>query len=258
MIRLDKWYLDAVSDRGEVAMLYWASLRRGAFALHYGAALHRPADGPPTARYTLHPGAAPESGNGTRVDWVSTRLGIQAHWDGCDPAVGRTLLSTPDGAIRWDCTLPRASASVTIGPHAVNGLGYVERLTMTLPPWRVPCDELRWGRFLSDREHLVWIDWRGQTPRTWVFADGTEHQAAEISTHAVTIADAGIHLEMGKSADLRTGTLRRTALSPLRWLVSLLPRWRHAREEKWLAAAALTTRYGTSSGWVIHERVRWA
>lgn len=257
MVRLDKWYLDAVSDRGEVAMLYWAALRWGPFNLRYGAALHRPAEGPPTAHYTLRPGAAPEPGDGNRMDWICTRLGVRARWGGCEPAIRRTLLDTPDGSIRWDCIHPRASASITIGQHTITGLGYVEQLTMTLPPWRVPCDELRWGRFLSDTESLVWIDWRGTTPRTWVFARRTEHHAAEISTHAVTITDAGIHLVMGTSADLRTGTLRRTALSPLRWLVALLPRWRHAREEKWLAQGTLTAPNGTSTGWIIHERVRW-
>ena len=257
MVRLSKWYLDCVSDSGEVALLYWATLRWGPFGLRYGAALHRSPDAPPTARYTLHPGAPPDRHGDTGVRWVSDRLEIRARWDGGPPAIRRTLFDGPTGAIEWDCLLPRASASVTIGPHAVNGLGYVERLTMTLPPWRVPCDELRWGRFLSESEHLVWIDWRGPVPRTWVFAHGAEHQSAKISTHAVTVADAGIRLEMGRSADLRTGTLRRTALSPLRWLVSILPRWRHAHEEKWLAAGTLTAPSGTSTGWIIHERVRW-
>jgi hypothetical protein len=40
-----------------------------------------------------------------------------------------------------------------IGKTVIEGTGYAERLQLTILPWCIPADEIRWGRFLAT-QHL--------------------------------------------------------------------------------------------------------
>jgi hypothetical protein len=76
-------------------------------------------------------------------------------------------------AVRWECLLP--VAQVTGLPTAsaaarksIEHWGYGERLTLTMEPWHIPADEVRWGRIAHPTLSVVWIDWRGARPLTAV------------------------------------------------------------------------------------------
>jgi hypothetical protein len=128
---------------------------------------------------------------------------------------------------------------------------------MTLKPWRLPFNELWWGRFISPSHVLVWIDWRGSVDRTWVFANDIERRRATIGQNSVELPDDGLVLAIDGGRVLRSGSLAKTALHSLRAVVALLPRWRTAHETKWLSRGTFTDPNVTSAGWVIHEVVRW-
>jgi hypothetical protein len=78
------------------------------------------------------------------------------------------VFDSPEGAVDWECLVP--SGAATVGP--LGGLGYVERLRLTVAPWRLPIRTLRWGRCLTPRHSLIWIDWLGGSDRHFVFLDG--------------------------------------------------------------------------------------
>jgi hypothetical protein len=257
MFLLSKWYLDCVSDSGAAVAVHCASLRWGVVRLHYGAALVRSSSGRQAARYTLRPGAAPAH-RPHAIEWTCPRLNVDGRWTPSAKPVSRTLIERADGFIRWECLSPRADAVVTVGAETVRGTGYVERLTMTLPPWRLPMDTLRWGRFHAPGWTLVWIDWRGEARRTWVFANGRERSDATLEPHAITLPDDNCRLPLSGGTVLRSGRLLRTALRPLRPLAAVLPHWRGAHETKWLAQATLAGPGVSAPGWLIHEEVRWS
>src|SRR2546423_3960326 len=80
---------------------------------------------------------------------------------------------------RVELFVPRARSEISFGARSgisfggrLEGLGYAERLTMTIPPWRLPFEELRGGRFLSDGDALVWINWRGAHTLNLSFPNG--------------------------------------------------------------------------------------
>ncbi len=257
MFQLAKWYLDCVTDAGDAAVLYWACLRWGMVRLHYGAALIRPRDGDPVDRYTLRPGSQPEVGEAGELQWECERLDVAGIWLRQASGVERTLIDGSQGSVQWHCVTPRADATVRSGGRTLRGTGYVEHLTMTLKPWRLPFNELRWGRFISPSHVLVWIDWRGSVPGTWVFANDVERRRATIAQNSVELPDDGLALAFDDGRVLRSGPLADTALHSLRAVVALLPRWRDARETKWLSRGTLTDPNVTSAGWVVHEVVRW-
>jgi hypothetical protein len=256
MFLLSKWYLDCVTDEGAAVALYWASLRWGIAHLHYGAALVRLPSGHQAARYTLRPGTEPVN-RGHELEWSCRRLDAHGTWTPRAQPVARTLLETPGGSVRWNCASPRADAVVHLGGETLRGTGYVEHLTMTLPPWRLPFHALRWGRFHAPGWTIVWIDWRGNVARTWVFANGVERRDATVGTTSLALTADGCSLWLGEGTILRSGRLRGTGLRPLRPLALLLPRWRAARETKWLAQATFSGPGVSATGWALHEEVTW-
>ena len=140
-----------------------------------------------------------------------------------------------------------------------SGYGYVDHFEMTAKPWQLPLEELRWGRFLSASDSIVWMDFRGPSPESVVFRNGTPCRNVQISDSEIVLSDEGLHLTFEETQVLREGALLSTALSEIPGVKSLLPaRMLHTHETKWRSRGIL--KKGTveiSMGWVIHEVVRW-
>ena len=66
-----------------------------------------------------------------------------------------------------------------------SGLGYAERLVLTIPPWKLPIETLRWGRFLSPSDWIVWIDWQGEHPQTIVYRNGARVAVDELGDEQI-------------------------------------------------------------------------
>jgi hypothetical protein len=128
---------------------------------------------------------------------------------------------------------------------------------MTLKPWRLPFERLRWGRFHSPADALVWIEWSGSTERSWVFVNGLELDDARTIPGGIDSPGDGVTLTIEEGSTLRSGRLVHTALRSLRNAVVLMPGWRKAHETKWLARARMVLPERASVGWAIHEVVQW-
>ena len=211
-----------------------------------------------TKNRTVWGGALPV-GSAAGVDWRSPALEAKGRWE---PFVaGRTtemLYQDPAGQIEWTCCCPAARTRVCVGNNHYEGLGYAERLVLTLPPAKLPLRELHWGRFISETQSCVWIRWRGSVKRSWCFHNGQ----AVVATPS---AGPGLHwpghqLELDRGQVLRSGRITDTACGEARWLRSLLPAViRNLDETKWCSAGLLTDSLGQKhSGWAIHEVATFA
>jgi len=249
---LRKWYLDCVSDAGETAIAYRAELRWEAFSLQYASLLEfDPAHGT-RVRSTLRRCGEP-SASDEEVRWEAGPLEVSGTWHGLAPEFSAELLAAPEGTVVWRCVQPRSRAELRLpGGRTLAGLGYVEELTLTFPPWRLPIDELRWGRFASGSRGLVWIEWRGPHPVRLALVDG---ERAELSAAAEERVDAGgVSLELSQPAVLRTGRIGETVLSVIPGIERVFPgRILGLQETKWRARGTLQG----AQGWAIHEVVRW-
>ena len=190
--------------------------------------------------------------------WDCPALRAKGEWTAQRPAVFEQVYRSDQGVIEWSCLQPQSSVRICAGDVLLEGPGYAEQLHMTLPPWSMPIDELRWGRFVTAGDAIVWIQWHGAHRTEIAYENG--HRIA-----AVRIADDGIELESGTTlafehaAVLRQGTLGSTALAGIPGLSKAVPaRILRVLECKWLSRAKLL-RNGSidSSGWAIHEVVRW-
>jgi hypothetical protein len=187
-------------------------------------------------------------------------LNVVGRWQFANAAIQRSVLRAPEGSVDWHCITPGAQVSLKDGDDSLSGLGYAECLTLTIPPWRLPIDELYWGRFVAPDTTLVWIDWRGPHAFRSVVLDGEELTTAQVSSEGVFDRGRGVALSFSDPMLLRAGALGGTALSriPAR-LAHALPRSALLIDErKWRARGTLQ-REGRApiTGWVIHEVVKW-
>jgi hypothetical protein len=259
MFQLHKWFADCVTSDGEAVVVYLATLRWGLLRLSLASVLrHR--DGTTTTRTRLGRWPAPTGGDDERAIAVP-RLGVRGSWRGRVRSEARELWRSPHGAVTWSCQLPQARVELELGGERIAGTGYVEHLALDVAPWRLPIDELRWGRWHGAGSSLVWIQWRGAQPLRLCLRDGEAIACGEIGDDGFTFAN-GERLALANTSTLRDGRLGRTVLA--RGLLRLLPLPRAVRamhETKWLAAGTLTAP-GTSTppanGFALHEVVRWA
>jgi hypothetical protein len=104
---------------------------------------------------------------------------------------------------------------------------------------------------------VVWIDWRGTDPRTWVFVDGHNAHSAAVSDSVVLANDASLSLVSSRVLiDRDLGEL----FGKIRPLRGILPAVLNAyHESKWTSIGVLATPgCPPLTGTAIHEVVRFA
>ena len=253
---LIKWYLDCVSEEGEVFIGYSARLRWRAVSVHYSSSFQL-RDGEPEETSSLRRSSQPVS-EGAVLAWRCPSLQLNGKWSALEEPLEATVYDSELGAVEWQCLQPRASAEVeSCGLGNMSGLGYAERLTLSVPPWRIPIRELHWGRFLSATDSLIWIDWRGEHSTQLVFSNGAPARASRLKETGLLLDD-GTTLLLDDRKALRNGPLG-GVLSRVPGLGSLVPgRIFDAREQKWRSRGVLRRPDGRRvTGWAIHEVVTW-
>lgn len=242
---------------GSAFIGYAASLNWKGLSLNYASRLQYQPGGKPEIESTLQACSVPKVA-GQFIRWSSSRLGIEGTWEATAQPIKRTLLESAEGDISWECLHPRAHAEIHLSKgRRLKGLGYAERLTMTIPPWRLPFAELRWGRFLSGEDALVWVNWRGGDSLNLGFHNGVCMENARLTDDG--LATDELSLVLTESHVLREGPLVETALSIIPGIHRLFPfRILRAHERKWLSRGILKKPNAEeNSGWAIHEVVRW-
>ncbi len=251
--RLEKWYLDCVTDGGEAWVGYAAVLGVGKLKVRAASLLRCDAAGAVSQRNRLR-GVPLPTVEGSTVRWGVPGLGFDGEWTGRAAGFERELLDP--GEVSWCCVQSASDVAVRIGGERLRGEGYVERLTLTLPPWRLPIDELRWGRAVAFGRSVVWLDWVGPKSMRLVYLDGRPAARPCVSDREVTAE--GVRVKLDEQATLRAGSVEKTVFRRVPGVTRLLARHRLALDEtKWLSRASMEFGPSRSSGWAIHEVVRW-
>jgi hypothetical protein len=254
--RLSKYYLDCVTSAGDAVIAYAATLKWHGLSVSYASILCAPPNSTACSTVSLEHFRSPHS-DSTGISWQHAALGFRGRWsiDADAAPIQRDLLVTQDGAVTWTCLAHHASATIRYGQRTLTGLGYVEHLQLTLAPWQIPIDCLRWGRFLSPTDSLVWLQWRGTHPLDLLWHNGEDVSAsATIDDRRVTASH--LALDMPAPQRLRDGSLLNTVFASVPRLAALFPgSILRARQTKWLSPATFQTPAGVSAGLAIHELV---
>lgn len=254
---LTKWYLDCVAESGDAVILYVADLRWNALTVHYGSLL-TVLGGRVGSMSSLRGGAIPEVQDGMIVVDLP-QLYVEGTWQVLRSPIQRTIFESEHGSVYWHCLQPMSQVDLLFrGTTRVTGRGYAECLTLSILPWKLPMHELRWGRFLSDPDAVVWIDWRGSYQQSIVFHNGEERQVKSITESGIVFADSDARLELDRGLVLRQGRLGDTVFLGISRLAKLLPRsMLSVNECKWLSRGFMHSSGAESSGYAIHEVVKW-
>jgi len=242
---LTKWYFDCVAADGRAVIGYWASLAWRKVALTWqNVTLYEPGH-PPSGRSSLA-SAPPPDVDGNTIAWRAPALSCEIDVESRQRPIDARLLDDGAGVVDWRAEAPAALVSVRLnGVAPVEGPGYAERLFITVPPWRLPIRELRWGRWLDAdaRRSVVWIDWRGERPRTWLYVDGIATADAVVTDESVRAGAVSVALDERRVLHAQSFAEIAASIPPLRAVVpqSLLA----LRQTKWCSAG----------GHAIHEVV---
>lgn len=253
---LTKWYLDVVTEEGSVAIAYRGELRWGRLRPQFSGVFVDAGGGARTPWRMSGRSVAPPVLDADGLVWSAAPLDLRVAGIRQEAGFAHRLLETTQGTIDWRCELPRAAMRIQVGDRVLEGHGYAERLDLTLLPWRIPADEIRWGRFLAPGASVVWIEWRGETPLRVVFRDG-RLVAATLVSEALVAGSEGWTLALEEhrvlSAD-RLGGL----LAPLKPLSAVVAPIAAVQQTRWLSRGTLRANgTGPVEGWAIHELVRW-
>jgi len=256
---LAKWYLDCVAENGDAIVGYSASLRWRQLSLEYSSILASRSSQGVETKATLLRGTRPLPGpDGVR--WDCPHLAIQGTWKRLEPSYQRAIFGASTTPLTWLCVQPRGEADIDAGDFGrFRGYGYVDFVEMAAKPWQLPLEELRWGRFLSSTDSIIWMAFKGPWTESLVFHNGTLAQNGRVSDSEIACDDQGLCLTLEETQVLREGTLGSTALSVIPGVNKLFPdRILKTKECKWRSRGVLTSGdIILSTGWAIHEIVKW-
>ncbi len=218
--------------------------------MSYSSVLH---DG--TTHEGLFGGEAPQL-TGDSLSWTANSLACSFAMRRRASAYAATLFDSVEGHAIWNCHMPAADVTVQMPSRELRGRGYAEVLELSVPPWRLPITELRWGRCTGSELSLVWIDWKGAHPLSVILRNGA-CVSGSVSDGAVVADD--VILSTCDGAVVRAATIGDTvaAIPLLKFIVP--DRFLNAVETKWSARG--TMRRGSEivdRGWTLHEVVRFA
>ncbi|HEY9007567.1 hypothetical protein [Ohtaekwangia sp.] len=254
--RLVKWYLDASDNEHQAFIGYAATLAWKWIKLHYSGYTFLDSHGKLRKRNRFSTKAFPDTDSNT-IRWKA--FDCAGTWQSSDPPIEEALLDNGDGkAIRWQCILPQGDATVRIGKGGIySGRGYAEKIELTIAPWKLPIDELHWGRFLAEGHTIIWIRWIGAAPKALVYYNGQSIAAPGIAQDKI-VFDRYI-LQLSDAHTLRKGTVTTTVFARFPALAKLFPKSiLQLQENKWLSAGTLYRgKHVMATGQAIHEIVQW-
>ena len=259
---LEKWFLDCVSEEGEVMIFYAANLRWHKWKVPYTSWLHYAgsSDAVVNSRFTKI--NIPER-EGESIQWQDDRFGVSGSWEAIAPPLNARLFDSEDGYLDWHCYQPLSRVRLNLKDRIVEGLGYAEKLILSVEPWKIPMDELRWGRYCSEEDNIVWIELRGEGEKQWLWHNGERLNTVKIEDGKLMMPDKGLALELDKRIVLES---EKKIFNVVKSLLSFIPgfsrsmssRFLMSDESKWCSHGVLRKNNNVvSQGWAIHECINF-
>jgi hypothetical protein len=255
--RLEKLYLDCIDDSGNCFIIYWAKLKLFFIKVTYSGLIFSDPKGVTFEVSSLKRMRDPLIND--LLLFYSQILKIRGSWKRTDdPLPMFTFKDAMNHEMTWNCHHPRALTEIDYDENTYNGFGYAETLSLTIKPWNLPVEELKWGRFLCDNYSIIWINWEGNYPVNKVFCNGDEYNDVIFGADNITFGSGVYILDFKEISVVRKGKLSDT-LSKMLWLKVIIgSRIFNTLEIKYKAKSILNRNSEIiATGWSIFEIVTW-
>ena len=256
---LSKWYLDYIGDDGETMIFYAAELHWYHRKVYYSSWLSYNRNSGSALKSTFRHVTFPVDKNNTII-WSCPEFGVSGTWKPLEKMLQARIFESEEGTVDWTCYQPASEVHLRVMDKDLTGKGYVERLILTVPPWRMSFDELRWGRFASDDISTVWIKMKGYDTRQWVWFNGEQTGEGIITDEYISLPDKNLILNLDRGEELEAD---KKIQSVVRKLFRYIPgikgsvpvNFLMADTCKWLSRGVLVGSNNKSEGKAIHELV---
>ena len=260
---LEKWYLDFVTKNGNAMIFYAAKLKWKKWEVPYTSWLSYNKETGAISKSRFLNVKLPEEKNDI-ISWNDDKFNISGTWKALSSPIKAQLFQSNEGELIWNCFQPRAKVSVKINGKEINGFGYSEQLTLNLFPWKLPMKELRWGRYTSKENYIVWIELiKGTEKQQWLWFNGRKYENSTINNNLIYIPKEDLSLILDKNVIL---VEEKKILKIVKVILSYLPGFNNpisnnflnADESKWLSHATLLKNGKfVEKGWSIYEFVNF-
>ncbi|MBL0358114.1 MAG: hypothetical protein IPP72_15160 [Chitinophagaceae bacterium] len=253
---LDKTYLDCIDEAGNCFILYTATLKFLFFNIRYSAFIFSDQNNKVTERSSFTNSSIID--NNSVLSFSNKNIGISGNWQSSQYPVTSLLYSKSNGIVNWNCHHPLAECTVNYKGRTFHGLGYAENILLTIKPWQLPIDELRWGRFLAPGIAITWIQWVGKNPVNKIYLNGKEWNDPQYSFEAITFNKGKNKLVFSNSSSVRQLKFA-NHFSKAPFLKLFIPKGiLNSVESKYKAATLFTDVSGAiHHGWSIFEIIQW-
>lgn len=255
-----KWFLDFTGDQGEVMIFYAAKFHWYGFTAVYTSWISHDMISGVKVRTRFSHVHFPEV-NEKEIVWEDAKFGISGKWVSMAETICSRLYDSEEGFLDWNCLQPASRVKIWQNNKMLEGYGYAENLKMTVPAWKIPMHDLRWGRFISSAYHLVWIELREKEKKQWLWINGKRMNGCTIENEYVSVPELQLILELDRRTLLES---EKKILKVTEKLVRFLPGFTKvvpldflmANEYKWLSNGVLRIQGNiVSEGKALHEHV---
>lgn len=258
---LNKWFLDFIGNNGETMIFYAAKLSWKGTAVHYASWIYCDPENGVKERSHFRNVQFPEKRDNL-ITWIDDEFKVSGSWESAAKPLQARIFESDHGYLDWNCFQPASRVQLKIKDTIIEGEGYVEQLILTAPPWHIPMNDLRWGRFRSSHDTMVWIELRKENKQQWLWLNGEKITNCSIEDDHISSPenfllklDCGVVLESEKKIFQLIHKLLRylpgfNKLMPAKFLM--------AHSHKWLSKGEFQKNGGpVTQGMAIHEWVNF-
>ena len=195
------------------------------------------------------------------ITWADDNLEVKGNWKATLNPIECRIFDSEKGYLDWYCFQPRSDVELRINNRNLKGNGYAEQLILTALPWHIPMNELRWGRFHSLHETMVWIELRKEDRKHWFWLNGESILDGTIEDDQVLSSKKNFLLKLDRKVVLESEKkiykVVEKLLHYLPGIKKVMPlKFLMADNHKWLSKGEFQkNNSGIYHGLAIHERV---
>ncbi len=200
---LNKWFLDFVGNNGEIMIFYAAKLTWHGLVVPYSSFLYYDSCDGVRQKSRFRNIQMPERRENL-ITWSDSKFEVEGSWESLGKPLQARLFDSEEGFLDWNCFQPASKVRLKVNDRIFEGRGYVEQLILTSPPWNIPMNELRWGRFGSSENQLVWIELREDSRQQWLWWNGIKIQECTIEDDYIFMTEKDCTLKLDRGVLLES------------------------------------------------------
>ncbi len=259
---LNKWFLDFIGNNGETMIFYAATLSFKGVVVHYASWINYNFNNGVTVKSHFRNVNLPEKTD-ELITWFDDKFKVSGSWQSLTKPIKARIFNDEEGYLDWHCWQPASKVKLNINNKNIEGHGYAEQLILTTPPWHIPMHDLRWGRFQSSNDTVVWIELRKEIKQQWLWLNGHKIMNATIEDDFIESKENKFFIKLDRSVVLESEKkifhVVETLLKYLPGFNQIMPiKFLMATNNKWLSKGELE-RHGqaVTQGMAIHEWVNF-